>query len=84
MLDSPVFADGKIYFQDKFGTGVLIAAGTESHELGRNTSVTATARLPRTPFRTGRCSSIRKLTCRAFKPDRKSSKPTASHQNHRN
>lgn len=33
---SPVYADGKIYFQDKFGTGVVIAAGTEFHELGRN------------------------------------------------
>jgi outer membrane protein assembly factor BamB len=33
---SPLFADNKIYFQDKFGTGVVIAAGPEYRELGRN------------------------------------------------
>ena len=33
---SPIFADGKIYFQDKYGMGVVVAEGTEFQELGRN------------------------------------------------
>ena len=34
---SPVFADGKIYFQDEYGHATVIQPGTEYRELARNT-----------------------------------------------
>lgn len=33
---SPVFADGKIYFQSEDGVGIVVAAGTTFRQLGRN------------------------------------------------
>ena len=34
---SPVFADGKIYFQDEYGHATVVQRGTEYRELARNT-----------------------------------------------